>query len=63
MDKQKPKVSLIGKDENAFAVLGEVSKALRKAGMDKEAEQFFKEATKGDYDHLLRTAMKYVDIE
>jgi len=61
--KQKPKVKLLGKDGNAFVILGEVSKALRKAGMDEEAEAFFEEATEGDYNHLLRTAMKYVDVE
>ena len=60
----KPTVSLIGQDGNAFAVLGAVSKALREAGADQEyIDQYQKESTQGDYDHLLRTAMKYADVQ
>jgi hypothetical protein len=58
----KPKVKLIGEDGNAFAILGRVSKALRNAGADQEyINQFRNEATSGDYNHLLSTAMKYVN--
>ncbi len=60
---EKPKVKLVGEDGNAFAILGRVTKALRKAGMKKEVALFMEEATAGDYDHLLRTAMKYVEVE
>jgi len=56
-------VKLIGKDGNAFAILGAVKSALRKAGMKEEAEAYLKEAMAGDYDHLLATTMKYVDVE
>ena len=59
----KPKVKLVGKDGNAFFILGTVKNALKKAGMKKEAESFFKEASSGDYDNLLQTCMKYVEIE
>jgi hypothetical protein len=58
----KPKVKLIGMDGNAFAILGKVQAALEKAGQVAEAEAFFNEATSGDYDHLLQTAMRYVDV-
>jgi len=33
-----------------------------KAGMKKEAEAYQKEATSGDYDHLLTVTMKYVEV-
>jgi hypothetical protein len=56
-------VKLIGKDGNAFAILGAVKSALKKAGMKEEAEAYLKEAMAGDYNHLLATTMKYVDVE
>ena len=59
----KPIVKLVGTDGNAFAILGKVSKALKRAGLEKEAKEFMKEATSGDYNHLLQTAMKYVEVE
>jgi len=58
----KPEVKLVGENGNAFAIMGAVTKALRKAGADKEyTDQYFAEATEGDYDHLLATTLKYVD--
>ena len=63
MEKQKPRVKLIGRDGNAFFILGTVKKALLKQGMEQEAKQFMKEATAGDYDNLLRVVMEYVDVE
>lgn len=60
----RPAVRLTGKNGNAFAVLGEVSKALRRAGAsDEYVKQFMDEATSGDYDHLLVTAMQYADVQ
>ncbi len=61
--KQKPTVKLIGEDGNAFNILGRVKRALVKAGMHEEAKAFMEEATAGDYNHLLATAQKYVDVE
>jgi len=61
--KQKPTVKLLGQDGNAFFVLGSVNKALKRVGMEREAKAFMEEAVKGDYDHLLRTAMKFVEVE
>jgi hypothetical protein len=57
-------VTLIGEDGNAFSILGKVQKALRKADVpDEQVREFFDEATSGDYDHLLQTAMAWVDVE
>jgi len=57
-------VKLVGSDGNAFAVLGKVSGAMRRANVPKEEiDAFQKEATSGDYDHLLVTCMKWVDVE
>jgi len=61
--KQKPTVKLIGEDGNAFNILGRVKRALVKAGMQEEAKAFMEEATAGDYNHLLATVQKYVDVE
>lgn len=54
-------VQLTGGDGNAFAVLGSVARALRAAGHGDEVAAFMAEATSGDYDNLLRTAMEWVD--
>lgn len=57
------KVQLTGNDGNAFMVLGLVNKALKRAGVPKEeTDAFMTEATAGDYDHLLQTAMSWVDV-
>ena len=60
----KPTVKLIGRDGNAFSIMGRVKKALMRTGADKEyIDQYLSEATSGDYDHLLFVSMKYVDVE
>jgi hypothetical protein len=56
-------VQLTGEDGNAFFILGAVKKALKRAGHGDAADEFFAEATSGDYDHLLQTAMRYVDVQ
>lgn len=57
------KVKLVGEDGNAFAILGRAARAARKAGVPTEAiEAFRKDATSGDYDHLLATVMEYFDV-
>lgn len=53
-------VQLSGQDGNAFMVLGLVNKALKKAGHP--TAEFMADATSGDYDHLLQTAMRYVKV-
>jgi hypothetical protein len=59
----KVKVKLIGEDGNAFAIIGAVRKAMKRGGCTPEqVEEFQKEATAGDYNHLLQTAMRFVDV-
>jgi hypothetical protein len=55
-------VKLIGEDGNAFAILGTVSRALKRAGYQKEAKEYMAEAMSGDYDHLLQVTMEYVNV-
>ena len=58
------KVRLINEDGNAFHILGKVRAALRRAGESQEfIEAFTKEATSGDYNHLLVTVMEVVEVE
>jgi len=54
---------LIGQDGNAFAVLGRVQRALRDAGVGEDRiAAFVEEATSGDYDHLLGTVVRWVEV-
>jgi len=56
-------VKLTGSDGNGFAILSKVINALHRAGASKaELEAFQAEATSGDYDHLLSTAMDWVTV-
>lgn len=56
-------VQLTGEDGNAFTIMGAVSKALRRAGVDaEEIKKYTEESMSGDYDHLLRTAMSWVSV-
>jgi hypothetical protein len=58
------KVKLVGEDGNAFAILGKVTKEMRRAKVSQEViDAYMKEAMSGDYDHLLQTTMKYVEVE
>ena len=51
-------LDLVGIDGNAFAIIGAVQRALRKAGNTPETIKAVVDAmTDGDYDHLLRVAM------
>lgn len=56
-------VQLTGHDGNAFAIIGTVNRALRHAGHGDETKAFTEEATSGDYDNVLRTAMRWVNVE
>lgn len=58
------KVKLSGNDGNAFAIMGAVQSALSKAGATKEEiAEYLKESMAGDYDNLLRVAMKWVEVK
>lgn len=59
----KPTVQLTGVDANAFAVLGVCFRAARKAKWSQEKIDAFRaEATSGDYNDLLQTAMTYFEV-
>jgi hypothetical protein len=56
-------VKLTDTDGNAFAVMGAVSKALRKNDVPKEViDKFQDECMSGDYDHLLQVCMQWVNV-
>jgi hypothetical protein len=56
-------VQLVGEDGNAFAIMGRVASALKDAGVSKEEiDEYYAESTSGDYDNLLRTAVKWVAV-
>ena len=58
------RVKLVGTDGNAWALIGRVSQALRRGGQSKEfIDAFVKEATSGDYNHLLCTCMEVCEVE
>ena len=56
-------VQLTGNDGNAFSILGRVGRAIVKSNHPELAEAFMQEAMAGDYDHLLMTCMRYVNVE
>ena len=57
-------VQLVGNDGNAFAIMGSVTKALRRARVDNtEVQTYMDEAMSGDYDNLLRVTMEWVNVE
>ena len=59
----KPTVKLTGVSGNAFAVMGVVSRALRKAGFNQEyIDKYMQESMAGDYNNLLVVAHKYANI-
>jgi len=60
--KEQVKVKLVGEDGNAFAIMGRVVTAMRRAGWSKEEiDKYTAEARSGNYDHLLQITMDYTD--
>jgi len=56
-------IPLEGEDGNAFAILGRVSRIAKQEGVSKEEiKAFMDEAMSSDYDHLLRTVMRWFSI-
>lgn len=55
-------VNLTGGDGNVFAIIGAVKEALERSGHREDAKWFVIEATSGDYDNALQTAMLWVDV-
>jgi hypothetical protein len=61
--KYKVRVKVVGNDGNAFAIMGAVLAALRKAGATKEEQTAYaNDAMSEDYGHLLRVSGKWVDL-
>ncbi len=56
-------VQLSGEDGNAFFIIGRVTKALKRAGATPEqVKEFTTDVMSGDYDHVLQTCMKWVNV-
>lgn len=61
---EKPTCRLSGTDGNVFAVIGNVSRALTKAGQSEKAKEFKEKAFKSDsYDAVLVLCFEYVEVE
>jgi hypothetical protein len=59
----KPKLKLIGKDGNAFAILGNAKKAAQKAGWTKDQiKEYMDKAMSSDYNHLLAVTAEYFEV-
>jgi len=57
-------VQLSGEDGNAFLIIGRVASAMRRAEIPQaEIDEFTNQATSGDYDNVLGTAMRWVDVQ
>lgn len=56
-------VELVGHDGNAYFIIGRVIRAMQKTRIpQEEIDKFREEAMSGNYDHLLQTCMKWVDV-
>jgi len=56
-------VNLSGEEANGFFIVARVRRALKRHGVPQEdVDKFQNEATSGNYDHLLKTCMEYVDV-
>lgn len=57
-------VCLVGENGNAFYILGKCFSAMRCANIPKEEQdEFYRQATTGDYNHLLITCMEWFNVE
>ena len=58
------KIKLVGEDGNAFSILGRCKIAVRRAGLDQNVwDEYKEEATSGDYNKLLCTTMDWFDCD
>ena len=56
-------VQLSGQDGNAFSIIANVTKALRRENVTKEEiDDFCKQAMSGRYNELLQTCFKWVTV-
>ena len=57
-------VKMVGEDGNAFSIIGRVLTAMRKGGVTvAEVKKCQDEMMEGDFDHLLQTVMKWVNVD
>lgn len=64
MSFKKPVCENFGQDGNAFAIIGQVDKALRKAGLKEQSVEFKAKAFKAaSYDALLVLCLEYVEAD
>ncbi len=57
-------IQLIGLDGNAFSILGRCRSAMKRARLpESEINEFTKEATSSDYNHLLATVCEWFTVE
>lgn len=57
------KVQLTGCDSHPFSIVHAVRRGLKAAGVSREEQELFREeALSGDYDNVLQTAMRWVDV-
>ena len=57
------RVEMRGPSGNAWAVMGNVVAALRRAGKASLKDEYMKRAMSGDYENLLEVSGEYVRIE
>ena len=63
MPKFNVEVELVGKNGNAFAIMAEVQRGLRKAKATQEdINKFMDEAMSGDYNNLLKVCCEWVEV-
>jgi len=59
---EKPIVTLVGSNGNAFAIVALARRALVEAGDPEGAKAFVHEAMGKDFDEVLRAVLKYCDV-
>ena len=57
------RVEMRGPSGNAWAVMGNVVAALKRAGKASLKDEYMKRAMSGDYENLLKVSGEYVRIE
>ena len=58
----KPRCKLVGEDGNAFAIIGRVSRTLKRSGMWDTAKEYQERAFAcHSYDDLLALTLEYVE--
>lgn len=56
-------IDLVGEDGNAFSIIGRCTLALKRNGLSDQVEAFRSEATSGDYNKVLMTAMAWFSCD